>query len=112
MGRTKDYQRAYSESAASEVEGYYFTPSTMKYWKSRLLGHTILSNGACVFKISQPDYDGVREFRLIYACKYGQVVHVAKYESSRKADTNTLSDEFRVTDCLCHGCQIDRKASA
>lgn len=106
--RVKDFDNPYTEYVVQAVEGYYFKSDTMKTWKSRLLGHTKLSNGAVVVKMSQPDYAGNREYRLIYVCKYGNVVSVEKYETSKKADRNILSDEFKVTDCLCHGCQIDR----
>lgn len=112
----------------SKTEGHFFSPSTMRFFSSRVVSWKQLANpqqegierdGLAVIVSSRYGYDGAeRYYELVLLCQYGELTreraedstifpftHYATPAKARKA----LAGIGYPTSCPCHGCQLDRK---
>jgi hypothetical protein len=113
-----------------KVEGYFFSPSTMKFFSSRVATWEILinpqgegeakRNGLAVIVSSRYGYEGAaREYEIVRICQYGDVSRednpanekggapFIKYDTLRQAKKALAAAVYPVA-CTCHGCQLDR----
>jgi len=119
----------YPQEIAGKVQGHYFSPSTMRFFNSRLGSWRILSNpadntgrrdGIGIIVSSRGNWDGAaREYELVRICAYGAVQRdyafahagLVKYETSRAANVALRAAAYPV-ECDCHGCTLDRQGRA
>ena len=114
----------------SKAEGYFFSPSTMKFFSSRIVTWKNLTNpekqeakhdGLAVVVSSRYGYEGAeRDYEIVRLCQYGEITREAnpsneqggepfvKYATSKKA-RKALEGIGYPTLCPCHGCQLDRQ---
>ena len=111
------YQFSYAERIAELTNGHYFSPSTMRFFKSRILGwRTVVGinnyDGLLVRESSAGDMDNTyRVYRWVLFCPYGELVERGENHLSSRALTKeleTLSAGDVLARCECHGCQLDR----
>jgi len=114
----KDYHRTTTAGILAELNGYFFSPSTMKFFGSRVTGFRVLySVGGVVITSTQRagmmDSDG-REYSLAYFCKYGNLVDSLRYPTSAEVRKELQAERRDIIEaCTCHGCQIEKaKANA
>ena len=118
-------QITYPKQLATVTQGHYFSPSTMRWFNSRVGSWRILSNpssdesrrdGLAVVVSSRGDFEGAaREYELIRICAYGAIQRdyafafagLVKYETSRAAN-KALAAAVYPSECDCHGCVLDR----
>lgn len=113
----------------SKTEGHFFSPSTMKFFSSRVVSWRDIKNpdkegtkhdGVAVIVSSRYGYEGAeREYEIVRLCQYGYLSREAnpsnergaalfvKYATSAKA-RKALAGIGYPTSCPCHGCQLDR----
>ncbi len=111
-----------------KTEGFFFSPSTMKFFSSRVLTWENLKNpnsdgnakhdGLAVVVSSRYGYEGAeREYEIVRVCQYGSISRESnpagdspfiKYDTSKKARKALAGVEYPVA-CDCHGCQLDRE---
>jgi hypothetical protein len=107
----KAFDSYYVEAIAEEVNGYYFSPATRRWFGVRLTGFVKLSSGGVIIKSTQKagfaDSDG-REINHAYICKYGNFVTDYRYKTATQARKGLFEGSEAVAECSCHGCQIDR----
>ena len=118
--RTADYQRiSYGPDAlAAELEGYYFTAETRRFFGSRILAvRTVPGGGAAIVESKYDGFDRVgREYRVTYWCPFGCLVDSLTdrtYKTSATAHKYSRDMATAATvigGCDCHGCQIARQA--
>ncbi len=110
---------------SSKVEGHYFSPSTMRFFNSRLGNWRRLDNpaapagvdkldGIAVIVSSKYGYEGAaREYEIITVCGYGTITRqdsagvLDKYSTSKAANKALMVAAYPLN-CSCHGCQLDR----
>lgn len=115
----KDFKgRQYWKNVAKdEVNGFYFSDSTMKFFSCRITDFFPLKNGGAVFYTTQragfDNYD--RERRWVVVCPFGEIVadsKLGRYSvDSKSAKKFERARNLGVFDriagfCACHGCQI------
>jgi hypothetical protein len=117
-GRPVDYHRTTTAGILTELNTYYFSPSTMKFFGSRVTGFRVLhSVGGVVITSTQRagfnDSDG-REYSLAYFCKFGNLVDAFRFPNSATVRKELQAQRVEIISaCPCHGCQIERaKAGA
>lgn len=114
----------YPQQLNSVTQGHYFSPSTMRWFRSRTGSWRVLSNpasdesrrdGLAVVVSSCSGY-APREYELIRICAYGAIQRdfglahagLVKYDSSRAAN-KALAAAVYPSECDCHGCILDRQ---
>jgi len=108
---------------ASKAQGYYFSPDTMKAFKSRIVdfkpvGISPRANSLMVI-VSNKRWDDERVYEIITLCPYGElgrewvqdsdgspIAHYGSLFKARKSDRWNCRIAAQV--CDCHGCQLDK----
>jgi hypothetical protein len=114
----KDYHFTHCSSIVAELNGHYFSPSTMRFFGSRVTGFRVLysSGGVIITSTQKAGFDDSlgREIVHTYFCKYGNLVEAYHYKNAREAQKNLFEGSDKVDSCTCHGCQIEafKKAQA
>jgi len=107
----KAFDSSHVEAIAEEVNGYYFSAGTRRWFGTRLTGFMKLSCGGVIIKSTQKagfsDSDG-REINHAYVCKYGNLVTDYKYKTATQARKGLFKGLDALAQCSCHGCQADR----
>jgi hypothetical protein len=109
----KDYHRTSTAGILAELNGHFFSPSTMKFFGSRVTGFRVLySVGGVVITSTQRagfnDSDG-REYSLAYFCKFGNLVDAFRFPNSATVRKELQAQRVEIISaCPCHGCQIER----
>ena len=110
-GVSKRFDSYYLEGIVEELEGFYFSPGTRRFFGTRLTGFHKLSSGGVLITSTQRagfnDSDG-REFNHAYFCKYGNLVKDFRFKTKTQARKAIFAGSDAVEACSCHGCQIDR----
>jgi hypothetical protein len=108
---------------ASKAQGYFFTPETMRFFKSRIadfkpVGISPRANSLMVIVSNKRD-DDPRYYEIVTLCPYGELGRewakdsdgspITQYESLSKARKSarwncTIAPQI----CDCHGCQLDK----
>ena len=99
------------EVIANEVEGYYFSPDTRRFFGVRLTGFYNLASGGVLITSTQKagwEISDGREYNHAYFCKYGNLVKDFRFKSKTQAKKAIFTGSDAVEACSCHGCQIDR----
>lgn len=106
----------------SVTNGYFFSPDTMKFFKSRVSDFKpvgISESGIpslAVIVSSKFGDDSPRHYEIVIICPYGELWRdnetageLVKYESLRAA-RRSKTWQFNISRpiCTCHGCQLDR----
>lgn len=111
----------------SKTDGHFFSPSTMRFFSSRVVSWKQLANpqqegtehdGLAVVVSSRYGYDGAeRYYEIVRLCQYGELTRepaedssdspFVHYPTSAKA-RKALAGIGYPTSCPCHGCQLDR----
>ena len=113
----------------SKTQGYFFSPSTMKMFKSRISDFKPVGispsgiDSLAVIVSSLYGIDGAeRYYEIVVICPYGNLwrerntdetpaTPFIKYETLRKARASkTWHFNIPAPVCDCHGCQLDREA--
>jgi hypothetical protein len=108
--------------AISHLEGFYFTPETMRFFGSKITNfYPLESRGAVFFTTNKAGFehsDG-RERAWVVYCPYGKLLDDLKSEQRPKVTAKSLKEfeEIRINggfdelvkSCKCHGCEIDRE---
>lgn len=119
----------YPEQLEHRAQGYYFSRDTMKTFSSRYCDWVRLTNpkaatgrdnrdGVAVIVSSRHGYDGAaRYYEVITLCAWGAVHRGQNSEGLEQFDTlraarKELARSSYPSDCLCHGCQLDREGGA
>lgn len=105
----------------SVVEGPFFSPDTMRVFKSRISHIALLKepglegiddSGLAVILSNKRDSDTPREYELVRICKWGSITReydshrVKRYDTLRQARKALEGAEY-PTACTCHGCNLD-----
>ena len=101
----------YIEGIIQELQGHYFSESTRKFFRTRLINFWNLSSGGVLITSTQAAgfnaSDG-REYNHAYFCKYGNLVTDIQFKSKKQAGKGLFTLSDKVLACDCHGCQLDR----
>ena len=109
---------------ASKAQGYFFTPDTMRFFKSRIADFKpvgISSRGvdSLMVIVSNKQGDSARYYEIVTLCPYGELSRewvldsdghpVTQYATLNKARNSarwncTIAPQL----CDCHGCQLDK----
>ena len=108
---------------ASRAQGYYFTPDTMKSFKSRIadfkpVGISPRANSLMVI-VSSKGWDDARVYEIVTLCPYGELGRewnkdadcepITHYETLAKARKSARWNcTIAAQICDCHGCQLDK----
>jgi len=115
----------YPEQLAHRAQGYYFTRETMRTFSSRYCDWSRLTNpkqatgrdnrdGVAVIVSSRHGYEGAaRYYEVITLCAWGAVHRGQNSDGLEQFDTlraarKELTRSVYPSQCLCHGCQLDR----
>ena len=101
----------YIEGIIQELQGHYFSPSTRKFFRTRLINFWNLSSGGVLITSTQAagfEASDGREYNHAYFCKYGHLVADIRYKTKIQARKGLFTLSDKVTACECHGCQLDR----
>ena len=105
----------------SVTNGYFFSPDTMKFFKSRVsdfkpvgISPNGISSLAVIVSSKFQDNDP-RHYEIVIVCPYGELWRegedtggLIKYDSLRKARASkTWNFQIERPICKCHGCQLD-----
>ena len=107
----KRFDSSHVEYIAQEVEGFFFSDSTRKFFGTRLTGFYTLSGGGVLITSTQKagfDSSAGREYSHAYFCKFGNLVESFRYSTKLQARKNLFEGANLMEDCSCHGCQIER----
>lgn len=110
-GITKRFDSMYIEGILEEIEGFYFSPGTRRFFGVRLTGFYKLSSGGVLVTSTQKagfDASDGREINHAYFCKYGNLVSDVRFKSKVQARKGLFTLSDKVLACDCHGCAIDR----
>ena len=109
-----------------KVTGHFFSPDTMRFFKSRVSDFKPVGISAsgqkslAVIVSSKWGDDSPRHYEIVVVCPYGEVTReseeqvsgLVKYDSLRQA-RNSKTWNFQVPrdtfKCSCHGCQLDEQ---
>ena len=109
---------------ASKAQGYFFTPDTMRFFKSRIadfkpVGISPRGVDSLMVIVSNKRDDDPRYYEIITLCPYGEIgrewatdntgAPITQYASLSKARKSarwncTIAPQL----CDCHGCQLDK----
>jgi hypothetical protein len=109
---------------ASKAQGYFFTPDTMRFFKSRIadfkpVGISPSGVDSLMVIVSNKRGDSPRDYEIVTLCPYGELgrewvkdsdgAPVEHYESLYKARTSARWNcTIAAQICDCHGCQLDK----
>lgn len=107
---------------AGKAQGYFFTPDTMRFFKSRIadfkpVGISPRADSLMVIVSNKRD-DDTRTYEIVTLCPYGELGRewlkdsdgspIANYESLYKARRSARWNcTIAAQICDCHGCQLD-----
>lgn len=115
------------QQLADRVQGYYFSPSSMRVFNSRLGNWVRLTNpastdgkrdGIAVVVSSRYDIPGAARFyEVIRICAWGAVHRQEGPDGLEKSDTSRAANKLLAAAtypdaCECHGCILDREGRA
>jgi hypothetical protein len=108
---------------ASKAQGYFFTPETMRFFKSRIadfkpVGISPRGVDSLMVIVSNKRDDDPRYYEIVTLCPYGELGRewvtigdspIASYATLREARKSarwncTIAPQL----CDCHGCQLDK----
>ena len=107
--------------AISHLEGFYFSPETMRFFGSKITHfYPLESRGAVFFTTNKAGFDDsdgrVRAWALY--CPYGKLIDDLKMKDRPKVTAKSLryfetfrssgAFDYLVRQCVCHGCRIDQ----
>lgn len=108
---------------ASKAQGYFFTPETMRFFKSRIadfkpVGISPRADSLMVIVSNKRD-DDPRYYEIVTLCPYGELGRewaidstgspITQYESLSKARKSARWNcTIAAQICDCHGCQLDK----
>jgi hypothetical protein len=108
---------------AGKAQGYFFTPDTMRFFKSRIadfkpVGISPRADSLMVIVSNKRD-DDARTYEIVTLCPYGELGRewvkdsdgspIANYESLAKARRSARWNcTIAAQICDCHGCQLDK----
>ena len=108
---------------AGKAQGYFFTPDTMRFFKSRIadfkpVGISPRADSLMVIVSNKRD-DDPRYYEIVNLCHYGELGRewvkdsdgspIANYESLAKARRSPRWNcSIAAQVCDCHGCQLDK----
>jgi hypothetical protein len=110
-GIAKRYDSSYIEGIIQELEGHYFSPSTRRFFGTRLTGFYTLSGGGVLITSTQKagfDSSAGREIGHAYFCRYGTLVTDIRFNTKVQARKGLFTLADKLDYCACHGCKIDR----
>ena len=108
---------------AGKAQGYYFTPDTMRSFKSRIadfkpVGISPRAKSLMVI-VSSKGWDDARVYEIVTLCPYGElgrewnkdadgepITHYETLAKARKSARWNCTIEPQI--CDCHGCQLDK----
>lgn len=109
---------------ASKAQGYFFTPETMRFFKSRIadfkpVGISPRGIDSLMVIVSNKRDDDPRYYEIVTLCPYGELARewakdsdgspITSYESLNKARKSARWNcTIAAQICDCHGCQLDR----
>ena len=116
----------YPSQLSDRVQGYYFTPATMRLFSSRIGKWRRLTNpasaenrdGIAVIVSSRYDVEGAARFwEVITICAWGAIHRQEGPGGLDKCETNRaalklLESATYPAACECHGCILDREGRA
>jgi hypothetical protein len=108
---SKRFDSSYVEAIVEELEGYYFSPNTRRFFGTRLTGfYTLSSGGVLITSTQRAGFDSTagREINNAYFCRYGNLVEDIRFTSKVQARKGLFTLSYKVEACSCHGCQLDR----
>lgn len=101
----------YIEGIIENLQGYYFSPATRRFFGTRLTGfYTLASGGVLITSTQRAGFDDSagREINHAYFCKYGNLVKDYRFKTKIQARKGLFCGSDEVLKCECHGCQLDR----
>jgi hypothetical protein len=109
---------------ASKAQGYFFTPETMRFFKSRIadfkpVGISPRGIDSLMVIVSNKRDDDPRYYEIVTLCPYGELGRewatdsdgspITSYETLNKARKSARWNcSIAAQICDCHGCQLDR----
>jgi hypothetical protein len=106
--------------AVSHLNGFYFSPETMRYFGAKITHYYPLEKGGAVFFSTMSGFeDGTRVRTWVTYCPYGHLVEDLENEKRPSITAKSLKafedlrkngafDSLISFKCSCHGCEIDR----
>ena len=109
---------------ASKAQGYFFTPDTMRFFKSRIadfkpVGISSTGIASLMVIVSNKRDDDPRYYEIITLCPYGEIgrewakdndgspiTQYASLKAARKSARWNCNIAPQI--CDCHGCQLDK----
>lgn len=106
----------------SVTEGHFFSPDTMRWFKSRIAHISLLqepggSDQGLAVIVSNKRDSAPREYELVTICKWGHITREHESYSIKRYDTlrqarKALASAVYPTGCACHGCTLDLSEAA
>jgi hypothetical protein len=108
---------------ASKAQGYFFTPETMRFFKSRIADFKPVSISSradsLMVIVSNKRDDDPRYYEIVTLCPYGELGRewatdstgspITQYETLNKARKSARWNcSIAAQICDCHGCQLDK----
>lgn len=113
----------HAHQIASKAQGYFFTPDTMRFFKSRIVdfkpvGISSRADSLMVIVSNKQD-NNPRYYEIVTLCPYGELGRewvkdsdgspIAQYASLRQARKSARWNcSIAPQICDCHGCQLDK----
>ena len=109
---------------ASKAQGYFFTPDTMRFFRSRIadfkpVGISSTGIASLMVIVSNKRDDDPRYYEIITLCPYGEIgrewakdndgspiTQYASLKAARKSARWNCNIAPQI--CDCHGCQLDK----
>ena len=108
---------------ASKAQGYFFTPDTMRFFKSRIADFKPVAISpradSLMVIVSNKRDDDPRYYEIVTLCPYGELGRewarddegtlITQYETLTKARKSARWNcGIAAQICDCHGCQLDK----
>lgn len=108
-----------SQIPSKEQGTFYFRKDTMRFFSSRIVDFKRINRGGeidslSVIVSSRHGYEGAeRYYEVVTLCPYGTIHREGQsFDSLRKARKEWDAVLNSFAPCSCHGCELDREASA
>jgi hypothetical protein len=105
-----------SQIASKETQSYYFSPSAMRFFSSRIADFKPVNGSGevdalSVIVSSKHGYEGAtRYYEIVTLCPFGLVHRESKqFETLRGARKSWDEIVSGFVPCECHGCVLDRE---
>jgi hypothetical protein len=105
-----------SQIPSKEQGTYYFTPSAMRLFSSRIVDFLPVRvageiDSLSVIVSSKYGYEGAeRYYEVVILCPFGTINRESKqYDNLRKARKEWDATVKSFAPCSCHGCTLDRE---